>query len=164
MKKILLFVISSLVVTACSDDRTKVELSSQEMVPLTVETVDLSPKKGTDRWYTKEQVSEGRKVYSQFCASCHGVNAESVDSWRKLDANGNYPPPPLNGSAHAWHHPLFVMNKVIRDGGAPLGGVMPGWGAVLNEDQRLKAVASFQDYWDDETYQRWLQREKSSRQ
>jgi mono/diheme cytochrome c family protein len=117
----------------------------------------------TGRWYTQEQVTNGRQLFAQYCSVCHGENAEATEQWKTPDSNGNYPPPPLNGSAHAWHHPLSVLDQVIRDGGEPVGGVMPAWGAVLNAQQRLDIIAGFQDYWSDEIYDIWLVRERSAR-
>lgn len=113
------------------------------------------------RWYSAEQVSEGRVLFAQYCAACHGANAEATPDWKTPTADGNYPPPPLNGSAHAWHHPIAVLDQVIRDGGAPVGGVMPAWGSILNGEQRLALIASFQDYWSEEIYEIWLERERA---
>jgi len=79
-------------------------------------------------------------------------------------ASGHYPPPPLNGSAHAWHHPLTTLKTVIREGGEPLGGVMPAWQGILSEDEITSAIAAFQSYWSDEIYQRWLDIDQQSRQ
>ena len=126
--------------------------------------ISLQGQADTGRWYTQTQVDEGKSLYNQYCAACHGPEAASTPQWRKPDANGNYPPPPLNGTAHAWHHPLSVLDMVIREGGQPLGGVMPAWGSVLNLNQRMAIVASFQAYWSDEIYSLWLERERSSRE
>jgi mono/diheme cytochrome c family protein len=156
-----IYLIALIVLTACTASESD---TKDKSTGLTVASIDLTASKDTGRWYSTAHVNEGRTIFAQYCASCHGKNAESVDTWRTPDSNGNFPPPPLNGSAHAWHHPLNVMNTVIRDGGAPLGGVMPAWGSVLSEDQRLKAVASFQAYWSDEIYAMWLEREQFSRE
>ena len=59
----------------------------------------------TDRWYSDEQVKQGEKVFATNCASCHGKNAEATKDWKKRDEKGNLVPPPLNGTAHPWHHP-----------------------------------------------------------
>ena len=107
------------------------------------------------RWYTASQVERGRVTFETHCATCHGQNAEGTSDWRKPDANGNYPPPPLNGSAHAWHHPLEVLERVIARGGVPLGGVMPGFSDALTQDEIRDTIAFFQSFWPDETYQRW---------
>lgn len=125
--------------------------------------VTLAAKNGTGRWYTEAQLEQGRETFGHYCAACHGANAEATPNWRTLDANGNYPPPPLNGTAHAWHHPLSVLAMVIEEGGEPMGGVMPAWGNTLSDAEIIEVIASFQDYWPDETYELWLERERANR-
>ena len=107
------------------------------------------------RWYSAEQVIHGNKVFQQNCAMCHGVNAEATPDWKQTDANGNFPPPPLNGTAHAWHHGLDVLREQIREGGAPVGGVMPPFKQVLNAEEIDQAIAYFQSKWSDELYEKW---------
>lgn len=110
----------------------------------------------TGRWYTTGQVEQGRDLFQAQCASCHGDRAQGlVSDWRKTDANGNYPPPPLNGSAHAWHHPLVVLENTIKAGGVPLGGVMPGFAGTLSDTEVRSTIAFFQSHWSDEIYARW---------
>lgn len=108
------------------------------------------------RWYTNEQVEQGRELYQTHCASCHGDRAQGLAAdWRKTDANGNYPPPPLNGSAHAWHHPLEVLETTIAEGGEPIGGVMPAFADSLDEQGIRATVAYFQNFWLGEIYAQW---------
>ncbi len=115
-----------------------------------------------DRWYTAEQVAQGQELFVQHCAECHGKNAEATPDWRKTDATGNYPPPPLNGSAHAWHHSLSVLRETIRQGGVPLGGVMPGFADKLSAQETDAVIAWFQSLWPDELYQAWYRMERES--
>ncbi|NNE88807.1 MAG: cytochrome c [Silicimonas sp.] len=108
------------------------------------------------RWYTATQASSGEGLFQAHCASCHGDRAQGLaEDWRKTDADGNYPPPPLNGSAHAWHHPMAVLQRTIVNGGAPVSGVMPGFGETLSEAEVRAVIAYFQSLWADETYARW---------
>lgn len=110
----------------------------------------------TARWYTSEQVAIGHELFQAHCASCHGDRAQGLaEDWRKLDDNGNYPPPPLNGTAHAWHHPKIILEETITNGGAAVGGVMPGFGSELAADEIAATIAYFQSLWSDETYARW---------
>ncbi len=109
----------------------------------------------TGRWYSAEQVTLGNQVFQQNCAACHGVNAEATANWKQTDSNGNYSPPPLNGTAHAWHHSLDVLREQIREGGAPVGGVMPPFKQVLSAEEIDQAIAYFQSKWPDELYQKW---------
>ena len=112
----------------------------------------------SNRWYGKEQVRQGKPLFAENCAVCHGKNAESVPDWRKRDANGNYVPPPLNGTAHAWHHSLKILRNTIRKGGKPVGGVMPAFEDKLTADEIDSIIAWFQSLWTDEIYAMWEQR------
>ncbi|MFT4862798.1 MAG: mono/diheme cytochrome c family protein [Pseudohongiellaceae bacterium] len=109
------------------------------------------------RWYSAAQVAQGQQVFAANCASCHGEFAQGlVEDWKAKLADGAFPPPPLDGSAHAWHHPLSVLMGVINDGGVALGGNMPGFQSTLTEQEKLAVIAFFQNYWSDEIYSNWL--------
>jgi len=110
------------------------------------------------RWYAQSQVDLGRKVYADNCINCHMGNAQGTTSWKERTPDGKYPPPPLNGSAHAWHHPIVILKKVIDEGGVPLGGTMPGFKDKLNEKEKLAVISYFQSFWNDEIYGAWLER------
>lgn len=131
-------------------------ISAGSLSACLAETDAESPVEG--RWYSDGQVARGEVLYQLHCAACHGGQAEGLaDDWRKLDSNGNYPPPPLNGSAHAWHHPTEVLMQTIKEGGAALGGVMPPFEDVLEEAEMLATIAYFQSLWADDIYERWAE-------
>ncbi len=111
--------------------------------------------KDDQRWYTPEQVRLGAAVFQQHCAACHGQNAEATPNWKQADANGIYPPPPLNGTAHTWHHDLDVLRTQIRQGGLEFGGVMPAFENILSAQQIDQAIAYFQSQWPVELYRKW---------
>ncbi len=116
------------------------------------------PDAETGRWYDRSLAEQGKLVFSQHCASCHGDRAQGLaENWRQRLPDGSLPPPPLDGTAHAWHHPLSVLLQVINDGGIPLGGKMPAFEQQLTEEQKRAAIAFFQSLWSDEIYQQWLQ-------
>ncbi len=95
-------------------------------------------------------------MFTQHCAVCHGPQAEgTVADWRQRLDDGSFPPPPLNGSAHAWHHPRSVLLQVINNGGVALGGKMPGFESLLAREEKLAAIAYFQDFWSDDVYADW---------
>lgn len=117
---------------------------------------DASEKIVTDRWYTAGQVERGKSVFLANCASCHGTEAQGLTpNWKQRSADGSFPPPPLNGTAHAWHHPRSILIKVVKEGGIPLGGKMPGFRNKLSEEDILAAIAYFQSVWPEEIYSRW---------
>lgn len=111
-----------------------------------------------ERWYSSEQVQRGERLFQQNCAACHGRNAEATPNWKQTDADGNYPPPPLNGSAHAWHHDLEILRRTIRQGGVPLGGVMPAFEEQLSAAEIDSVIAFFQSRWPDDVYSKWAGR------
>ena len=116
----------------------------------------------TARWYSDQQVKAGGPLFATHCAGCHGANAEGTKEWRKRDAQGRLPPPPLNGTAHTWHHPYKILHTTIQKGGARVGGVMPAFADKLNYAEILSIIAWFQSLWPDEIYTRWLERDELS--
>ena len=105
------------------------------------------------RWFTPSLVQAGKRVFEENCMACHGVNGEGItEDWKKPLADGSYPPPPLNGTAHAWHHPLGILFRTINNGGVPLGGTMPAFNTKLSDEQKLAVVAYIQNWWPDKIY------------
>lgn len=110
------------------------------------------------RWYAQSQLDLGKKVYAEHCVACHMENAQGTSSWNERGVDGSYPPPPLNGTAHAWHHSLAMLKATIDEGGISLGGKMPGFKGKLNEAEKLAVISYFQSFWRDEIYAEWLAR------
>ncbi len=100
------------------------------------------------------QVMNGAKLYAAHCAQCHGPRAEGVVKWRQRDADGNFPPPPLNGTAHAWHHPKRQLMKTIQNGGR----TMPPFANKLSESEMSNIVDWMVSLWPDEVYALWAER------
>jgi len=122
-----------------------------------------SPPVAVTRWYDAQRVSRGAEVFRQNCATCHGANAEGAPNWQKPGPDGKYPAPPLNGTAHAWHHPLVSLKDTIRNGTARLGGSMPPWRDKLSEQDVESVIAWFQSQWPDELYAAWARMDEESR-
>ena len=107
------------------------------------------------RWYQPENVTNGHKVYLENCAVCHKPDASGTENWSKKDASGRYPPPPLNGTAHTWHHSMKVLAQAIKYGGVPHGGWMPAFENKLSKQEIKDVLAWIQSNWSDEVYQNW---------
>jgi mono/diheme cytochrome c family protein len=105
----------------------------------------------TGRWYNQEQVRQGHILYRHHCVRCHGEQAEGAPNWPVIDSRGFYPPPPLDGSAHTWHHPFKILVLMIKEG----RGEMPAWENKLNDDEISKLIAWSQSLWSDEGYRIW---------
>jgi mono/diheme cytochrome c family protein len=117
---------------------------------------NLSKQTDTGRWYTSAQVKQGEPLYQANCAACHQADASGAKDWKTPLANGRYPPPPLNGTAHTWHHPLKILRKQIKIGGKPIGGTMPAFGSTLNQQEIDAILAWVQSNWSDDIYQQWV--------
>jgi mono/diheme cytochrome c family protein len=97
-------------------------------------------------------VAEGRAVYADRCASCHGAHLEGQANWRRHLSNGRLPAPPHDPSGHTWHHPdeaLFVMTKHGLGPYAPPGyeSDMPGFDQILTDHQIWAVLAFIKSTW-----------------
>lgn len=111
-----------------------------------------------DRWYSPAQVTEGKDLYVNHCAACHGASGEGQPNWEQRDPNtGYYPAPPLDASGHAAGHALANMRQTLTQGGGPLGGTMPSFVDVLDQAQMDAVLAYVQSLWPDEVYAQWVE-------
>jgi len=108
-------------------------------------------------------LARGSDLYLQHCAACHGNRAQGASNWHKPGPDGKYPAPPLDGSAHAWHHPLAALKDTIRNGTQRLGGSMPPWRNKLTEADIEAVIAWFQSTWPDEIYRAWADIDRRAR-
>ena len=108
-------------------------------------------------------VARGEQLFQKNCAACHGNRAQGAFNWQKPGADGKYPAPPLNGTAHDWHHPYAALKQTIRDGTQRIGGSMPAWGGVLSEKDIEAVIAWFQSLWPGEIYAAWADIDRRSR-
>jgi mono/diheme cytochrome c family protein len=105
-------------------------------------------------------VSQGEALYKQHCAECHGDKAQGDANWRKPGTDGFYPPPPLNGNGHSWHHASIVLREIITNGSAQGQGKMPAWKDKLSEKEISALVEWIKSQWPDEVYAGWLEIEQ----
>lgn len=93
-------------------------------------------------------VIDGKEIFEDNCVICHGVAAVGLSKdWKESDENGNFPAPPLNGSAHAWHHSPVSLMRTINEGGVKLGGRMPGFKDRLSQDEKEAVLVYIHDLW-----------------
>ena len=116
------------------------------------------PATAAERWYTEDQVARGADLFARNCASCHGSKGEGDKNWKTPDAKGVYPPPPINGNGHAWHHDLALLRGTVKNGGKPVGGVMPAFGDKLSDEEVDAVLAWVQSQWPEEIYRKWASR------
>lgn len=99
-----------------------------------------------------ERAANGKSLYRIHCSRCHGENAQGTENWDQRDPSGNFPPPPLDGSAHTWHHPEAQLITIIQTG----SGGMPPFSEVLEPHEIGDVIVWLQSFWPDDLYQVWL--------
>jgi len=109
------------------------------------------------------QLALGKQTFKQHCAQCHGEQAQGNVHWRKRDANGQYPAPPLNGSGHAWHHSTEVLKGLILEGSPQGQGTMPAWKGKLSEEKIDAIIVWFQSTWPKPVYDAWFEMQQRGR-
>jgi mono/diheme cytochrome c family protein len=123
-----------------------------------------SAKKVEGRWYTSAQLIRGKKVFKENCAVCHGEKGQGlVVDWKKTDAAGKFPPPPLNGSAHTWHHSKDLLMRTVNEGGIALGGTMPSFKDKLTDQEKEAVLAHVMSLWPKEVYEIWQKRNPATK-
>ena len=142
-------------ISACSENKDELNKHSKSETGASFklpEATNINPE--TKRWYSNEQILNGEKTFGQICAACHKKDASGTKNWKE-SKNGVFPPPPLDGNAHTWHHPLSQLHQTIKEGTTNLGGNMPAWGKVLSDEKILETIAFFQSKWNDDIYNTW---------
>ena len=101
-------------------------------------------------------LANGRVLYAENCASCHGANLEGQPDWRSPDENGVLPAPPHDETGHTWHHDNQLLLDYTRFGGAQalaargVTGVasgMPGFGDTLRNEEIWDILAYIRSTW-----------------
>jgi mono/diheme cytochrome c family protein len=127
------------------------------------EAVSPAPAPGARNSVSAERLAGGQQLYQQNCAVCHGEQGVGAPNWRQRDANGQFPPPPLNGSAHTWHHPWAQLHHKIKNGGPAGQSTMPAWKDELSDQQIDDIILWFQSLWPDEVYATWYKMDQDAR-
>ena len=103
----------------------------------------------------------GEKIYNKNCLSCHGPKGQGLaKDWKVKDENGNYPAPPLNGTAHTWHHSPEQLLYTINKGGVEMGGQMPAFEKGLTEEEKKALIEYMYSLWPKEIQEKYDDRFK----
>jgi mono/diheme cytochrome c family protein len=100
-----------------------------------------------------DQVAQGKVVYAQHCASCHGDSLQGQPNWRIRKVDGKLPAPPHDDTGHTWHHAdeqLFRITKGgVRPPLAPEGyeSDMPAFAGVLSDEEIWAALSFLKSTW-----------------
>jgi mono/diheme cytochrome c family protein len=98
------------------------------------------------------ELAEGKALYMEHCASCHGRDLEGQDNWRERRADGKLPAPPHDETGHTWHHPdsqLFAITKHGTAAFAPEGYKtdMRGFGGEMSDAEIRQVLAWIKAQW-----------------
>ncbi|VAW94839.1 Cytochrome c family protein [hydrothermal vent metagenome] len=151
LKIIALLIVSGVLVAACDQ-------------PLDNKTDASKPADRYDRTTVAlYRLEQGKALFQKNCAVCHGNDAQGASDWRKRDKDGKFPPPALDGTAHAWHHPQQALMYTIKNGTMAIGGTMPAWRDKLSDEEIESIILWFQAKWPEQLFQAWVKRDQESR-
>lgn len=94
------------------------------------------------------RVARGEKIYAAKCIGCHGPRGvgENPRDPYATDAQGRYLAPPLDGSAHAWHHTDEDLVDFIAQG-SPRNPRMKAWEGELTREEIRDVVEYIKSLW-----------------
>jgi mono/diheme cytochrome c family protein len=99
-----------------------------------------------------QTLANGRAVYREHCASCHGANLEGQPDWQTPLPSGRLPAPPHDASGHTWHHSDRVLFEITKYGTAAVVGRgyesdMPGFSPALADNHIREVLAFIKSTW-----------------
>lgn len=110
------------------------------------------------------QAQEGKQIYLDRCASCHGTDLEGQANWKERLPNGRLPAPPHDSTGHTWHHSDRQLFRIVKEGPAAImpgyETDMPGFAVVLTDDEITAVLDYIKSTWPDR--QREIQASKSA--
>lgn len=97
-------------------------------------------------------VIQGKAIYDQQCAACHGSDLKGQANWQSPLPEGGRPAPPHDETGHTWHHADELLFALTKDGGQVYSppdykNNMPGFGETLSDREILAALAYIKSTW-----------------
>lgn len=102
-----------------------------------------------------DQIRQGKTVYAQHCAACHGTALEGQPDWKIANADGSYKAPPHDATGHTWHHGDPTLLESVQLGGARLvemgiadaTSAMPAYADILSADEITAVLTYIKSQW-----------------
>jgi mono/diheme cytochrome c family protein len=121
----------------------------------TLAQMTAEPASGLFPYTDAARVANGRRIYAETCAACHGAQLEGQPDWRERAAKGRLPAPPHDPNGHTWHHPDEQLLAIVTYGTeAVVGGDyrsdMIGFGDILSKAEILDVMAYIKSTWPQE--------------
>ncbi len=101
-------------------------------------------------------IADGKRLYGEYCASCHGANLEGAPNWQTPNPDGTLPAPPHDATGHTWHHDDTLLFEYIRLGGqaalaarglTDFRSGMPPFGEILTDAEISSILAYIKSTW-----------------
>lgn len=100
-------------------------------------------------------LEDGKLLYAENCAACHGASLEGQSDWQSPAADGRLPAPPHDATGHTWHHGDQLLfdytklggNAVMAAQGLDFDSGMPGFDETLSDAQIWNILAYIQSTW-----------------
>ena len=111
-----------------------------------------------DHELENRDLEDGRVLYKEHCASCHGAKLEGEPNWRRIGKDGLLPAPPHDRTGHTWHHDNMLLFDYTKLGGKALMAArgiagfksgMQGFGDALTDDEIWDILAFIRSTWPD---------------
>ncbi|QDA36836.1 cytochrome c (plasmid) [Paracoccus liaowanqingii] len=106
---------------------------------------------------TAQEIAQGKELYAQNCASCHGPDLEGQPDWKRTLESGRMPAPPHDETGHTWHHSdsqLFTLTKLGVSGVVPgYESDMPAFDGVLTDAEIRATLAYIKSTWPKRQYE-----------
>ena len=99
-----------------------------------------------------EIISLGKSVYSQNCASCHGIKLEGQKNWMSRLPDGLMPAPPHDETGHTWHHSDKYLFMITKNGiediiGQKYPNNMPAYKDILSDKEIISVLSYIKSTW-----------------
>lgn len=99
-------------------------------------------------------VIQGKVIYANNCASCHGESLQGQPDWRQRLPSGRLPAPPHDKTGHTWHHPDAMLVDIVKNGLVPgktapprYESDMPAYGEVLTDEEIVAVITYIKSSW-----------------
>jgi mono/diheme cytochrome c family protein len=108
------------------------------------------------------QEPDGRTLYLDNCAACHGVELEGQPDWMARLSNGRLPAPPHDETGHTWHHSDAQLFRIVKEGLASIAPGyetdMPAFGATMTDTEITAVLDYIKSTWPDRVRESQAQR------
>ncbi len=99
-------------------------------------------------------VMQGKVIYTNNCASCHGESLQGQPDWRQRLPSGRLPAPPHDKTGHTWHHPDAMLVDIVKNGLIPgktapprYESDMPAYGNILTDEEIVAVITYIKSTW-----------------